>query len=452
MNSEQAHIEQLIKEKLENYQAVPPAHAWKGIEKGLAGQGKPALPFPYVKQLAVVALLILLALLLWLVLPGKQTSQQATKDLIEDFDQPQPENVTGQNDNRDQQIYTAEPETATEPVTEEASTQKTQPNPTQTAKVNTQPAPLTVTAKLPPEKQSHTANSVKSSNWITQLSSIDFALAMVNAQQRRLEAADRSKPPALYPKSNPLLTGDLPQGPEETTGFKKYWNIGLYFTPEWMLNNFDSVSLPGTYSLNIEPSWYFNKHWFIRFGAGAAYVRDNGFANVDYLTHDYIGSYDSVLNITFDTIDGELFPVYHTQEVEVWDSVQHLAIAEVSNKYYYFQVPLLFGYHNSTSRFKWYFYGGPAVNIKVTERIGKPETNFEYIEIVNLENNLPVRTTYSLQFWVGAGIDVRVGKRMSLAFEPNYRYYFKPVYNESKYKTALSGLSLRFGLVYKLTP
>jgi hypothetical protein len=156
------------------------------------------------------------------------------------------------------------------------------------------------------------------------------------------------------------------------------------------------------------------------------------------------------VNITFEEIDHELSPIYHTKEVEIWDSIRHLAISEITNSYYYLQFPLLFGYHNSSSKIKWYFYGGPAMNISISQQIEDPKANIEYIEIIDLENRLPQRIDYSLQLWLGAGVDFRIGQKLSLAFEPNYRYYFKPVYQENNYKTALSGLGLRFGLLYKL--
>jgi len=188
----------------------------------------------------------------------------------------------------------------------------------------------------------------------------------------------------------------------------------------------------------------------MRFGAGISYVSDRGFANVDYLSSDYMGSYDSVINVTFEEVGGELYPIYHTKEVEIWDSIRHLTITEVTNNYYYLQFPLMFGYHNSTNKIKWYFYGGPAMNISIHEQIDDPKATIEYIEVIDLENRLPHRADYSLQLWVGAGIDFRIGQKFSLAFEPNYRYYFEPVYKENNYKTALSGLGLRLGLVYKL--
>ena len=90
------------------------------------------------------------------------------------------------------------------------------------------------------------------------------------------------------------------------------------------------------------------------------------------------------------------------------------------------------------------------MNISIHKQIEDPKANIEFIEVIDLENRLPNRTDYSLQLWIGGGIDFRIGQKLSLAFEPNYRYYFEPIYQEDNYKTALSGLGLRFGLVYKL--
>ncbi|MCK5344092.1 MAG: hypothetical protein KAR20_11850, partial [Candidatus Heimdallarchaeota archaeon] len=63
---------------------------------------------------------------------------------------------------------------------------------------------------------------------------------------------------------------------------KSKWSFGLYFSPEMMLNNFDSIEILANYSLGVEPTYYINNHLFIRFGLGASYSRDRGFAKLDY--------------------------------------------------------------------------------------------------------------------------------------------------------------------------
>lgn len=229
------------------------------------------------------------------------------------------------------------------------------------------------------------------------------------------------------------------------------WSTGFYFTPEIMLNNFDSVEMLANYSFGIEPTYYINKHLFVRFGLGATYSRDQGFAKLDYLNNELLGTYDHVYDVTFDSIDGVVVPTYHTKTVEVWDTVRHLEINSLTNKYFYLQIPVLFGYYNSTTKFKWYFYGGPAINYMISKQIDQPTNGVEYSEMLEVKNELPERSPYYFQLWLGAGIEYKVSNRLGVAIEPNYRYYFNNVFKESPYSnTALSGVSLRVGLVYTI--
>ncbi|MCF6172029.1 MAG: PorT family protein [Bacteroidales bacterium] len=445
MADKQSHIDQLIREKFEQFHPEPPAHIWAGIEQGLATGGKPVLGFQYGRQLAVAAALVFLALLLWYVIPENKQEQLIDIESADQAKSVEKENTVAIEPGK-QEMKTETNSAKDEPLDDVPdASRETPPALTTTAEV-----PVAVrTGNNAVHPQNQTEFVAVQAQAISRLD--NKAFSPIQLTDGRDAYPGNGNESVIFPENRKELNPKpLPPAIDEMAGFKNYWNIGLYFTPEMMLNNFDSVTLMNTYSLNIEPSYYFSKHWFVRFGAGLSYVRDRGFAKTDYLSKDYIGSYDSVVNITFDTINSELFPVYHTKEVEIWDSIRHLAVSEVTNKYYNLQLPLLFGYHNSSARFKWYFYGGPTINIAIIQQFEDPQAGVDYIEIIQMENSLPQRTTYSMQMWVGAGIDFRIGEKTSLALEPNYRYYFKPNYKENNYKTALSGLSLRFGLIYKL--
>jgi len=446
MDNKHTHIDQLIRDKFEQFKPEPPVHIWAGIEQDLSDQKKPVFVFQYARQLAVTAILVFVALLLWYVFPESNQDQLSEIEIVDQAGQSEKESVVFSDEKENQEVKT-EVNSAEDKLADENTAETKAAS---TVKVSTKEVSPGVVAEKHAENAKNQVELTEGrAQQLARLNSKNFSSLHLSGT-RASYPGDEGEITVVLNNRKPFSVEPSPAGNSEIPDFKSYWNIGLYFTPEMMLDNFDPVTLMNTYSLNIEPSWYFSKRWFVRFGAGISYVRDRGFAKVDYLSNDYIGSYDSVINITFDTINSELFPVYNTKEVEVWDSIRHLEVSEVTNKYYYLQLPLLFGYHNSTSRFKWYFYGGPAINISVSEQIEDPKAGIEYIKVIQLENSLPRRIAYSMQLWVGAGIDFKIGQRMSLAFEPNYRYYFKPIYKENNYKTALSGLGMRFGLVYKL--
>ena len=457
MDSNQAHIDQIIKEKLNQFEPTPPVHVWSGIEQALIDEKKPFFIFLYAKQFIAAAVLALLALALWYFIPVNDNKPLTETDIIDKTEEVKTVEIVETEEiiAEEKGLYKRDKQEDTEAGIGNNADKTIPPDEitseTSTIEIKPTVASSEITTKTPREINPGETPGLKNER-LLQIIHLDnkkvFSLQILDNTVSDNETLSEN---TVNFKNRKDVVAGLPSAREgESKAFKNYWNIGLYFTPEMMVNNIDSVTLMNTYALNIEPSWYFSKHWFMRFGAGISYVRDRGFANVDFISTDYMGSYDSVVNVTFEEIDNEIIPVYHTKEVEIWDSIRHLSITEVTNKYFYLQFPLMFGYHNSTDKFKWYFYGGPAINISISEQIEDPKASIEYVEIIDLENRLPHRLNYSLQLWVGAGIDFRIGQKFSLAFEPNYRYYFDPNYKENNYKTALSGLGLRLGLVYKL--
>jgi hypothetical protein len=163
-----------------------------------------------------------------------------------------------------------------------------------------------------------------------------------------------------------------------------------------------------------------------------------------------MGTYDDVYDVTFDSVNGKVTPTYFTTLTEVWDSVRRLTITEATNKYIYLQAPLLFGYTKKSNHFNWSFYAGPVINFLVYEQTEMSIDNAENITIIDLENRLPDRSPYFFQLWIGAGIEYKTGKHLSLTLEPNYRYYFSGVYDSSPYKTGFSSFALRLGIIYKI--
>jgi hypothetical protein len=163
-----------------------------------------------------------------------------------------------------------------------------------------------------------------------------------------------------------------------------------------------------------------------------------------------MGTYDDVYDVTFETIDGKPVPTYYTKVTEIWDSVRRLTVSEITNQYLYLQTPLLLGYYKKSSYMSWYIIAGPAINFLIYKQVDEPVENYENITIIDLQNNLPTRSPYYFQLWLGAGIEYNVSKHFSLSIEPNYRYYFTGVFDDPAYKSGFSGLALRFGVIYKI--
>jgi hypothetical protein len=233
---------------------------------------------------------------------------------------------------------------------------------------------------------------------------------------------------------------------------KGRWSAFVGVSSEFISSPYDSVTILNTYSLGVEPIYHFNKHWFVRFGLGVSSSRDRGFAKLDYISSEYKGSYNDVYDITFDSIDNQIVPTYHTKTVEVWDSIRHLVVSEVTNRYAYVQIPLMFGYYHAGSKLgvNWYVFGGPTFNFQLGQWIDEPHPAESYVEILDLQNRLPERSRFYTQLCLTAGIEYKISDNISMAIEPGYRYYVNSIYNKEGYDKPLSAFSLRVGAIIRL--
>jgi len=464
------NIDKAIREKFENFSPAPPPQIWDEVLKGTVAQVKPSFFSAYGKQIALAASVLLVAGLgLWWFLSDSATEENVVNatdiELIEE-----------QSENTEQFSVTAEDSESEKSNSEITETDFTD---TEIASNEGQQESLVYKTKEKIAEVNEVAEATDQ-NDSEELPATDgnsktkHQIVSLKASSNAHAYAERNQEIAKLPKHNFSVISSLALSPfylensnskngsepmpvateivfqEKTSNPNVGWSGGVYFTTEFMLNDFDSVQLLPTYSLNYEPTYQFSNHFFLRFGLGLSYARDRGFAKVDYLSNEVVGTYEDVYDITFDSIDGEVVPTYYTKTRDIWDSVQHLQVTEVTNKYLYVQTPLLFGYRKSETKFNWYVYGGPAFNVMVSKQIEKPQDELEEVNIIDLENNLPERSPYFLQLWLGAGIEYNVGRQTAICLEPNYRYYFNTVYENEPYKAALSSFSLRFGVVFKM--
>ena len=212
--------------------------------------------------------------------------------------------------------------------------------------------------------------------------------------------------------------------------------------------NYDSLKTLPSYTLSVEPTYYINKHLFVRFGLGFTYAHDRGFTRINYSGKNLVGTYEDVYDVTFDSVNGQLVPTYYTKTKEIWDTTNQVAVKEPTNTYFYVQTPLMLGYYKRSRNINWYFYGGPSFNYMISKSIEKPAEDLDYVELFGVYNHLPKRSDYYIQLWLGAGIELKVSNNISLALEPNYRLTLNDLYNEQAYRKPLSGFAVRFGVVY----
>jgi hypothetical protein len=432
------NIDKLIRDKFETYAPEPPKHIWHSVEKGI--NRKPSV-IASNKYLIAASILVLLTISFVLFYPFS-SNQDDTSIIV----------VNADNSSN---IIKAEPasKSGTEIIVLEENT-ITKKSITKTSKSNKPKKVLKADDKpsfKEPDEQIFEVFEYKSQFGTGVIGSLDMKHDdfTINVPEKVIEPMERPENIAEEEKSEANPNDIIPN--EERTR-DSHWQIGINIWPELTVSNIDSVEILNTYNLNIEPTYYINDHWFIRTGLGLSYVQDRGFAQIKYNTNELMGSYEDVYNITFDSIDGIVTPTYYTKTVEVYDSVKHFTVSNITNKYLYLQIPLSIGYSSkiNNSSFNWYVYGGSSMFIRTNTWLDTPSLNQTDVDIIDLNNDLPERVSTYFQLWIGAGIGYDLNDNFNLTLEPTYNNYLTNVYDNANYKGPTSGFSLRLGLVYKL--
>ncbi len=239
-----------------------------------------------------------------------------------------------------------------------------------------------------------------------------------------------------------------PSAPEFKSDYGKKGNImlGLSFTPEITFFPSDNKLTNQSYSVDGSVIYKFSGY-LLQSGVGVQFASDDGNYKVDY--QKFLGTYEDVYNVTFDTTASGVVPVYHTQTVEVYDSISRVTLTPTKNKYTYLQIPILFGYGEDYKRISWFVKGGPSVAILINE--GQPSVNFDSgnNRVLNYENELPARINTNWSFVFSAGVGYKLGNHISITLEPTMRFYMKSAYERNVVTTKHPySLGIRTGLLF----
>mgnify|MGYP006278246319 CR=1 FL=1 len=209
-------------------------------------------------------------------------------------------------------------------------------------------------------------------------------------------------------------------------------SFGFFFTPEIILYPDDNSRQNRSYSFDLH-AIYRNSGYILQSGIGVAFSDDDGDYTVNF--EKYLGSYEDVYNITFDSAENGIQPIYHTQTVDVYDSIKYLSVSETRNRYTYLQVPLLFGYGKEYRRLGWYVKGGPSFSLLIHEKIPGVDFPEQDIRILRVDDQAPQRIKTHWQFMASAGISYRLSGNLRIVFEPVFRYYLRSAYQRNLIRT-----------------
>lgn len=211
-------------------------------------------------------------------------------------------------------------------------------------------------------------------------------------------------------------------------GRKGNWGVGLFFSPEMIFYPSSSEFNSRSYSFDLH-AIYSLSGFILQSGIGVGLSSDNGNYMIDY--NRYLGSYDDVYDITFDTINGVLIPVYHTESVEVYDTIDHITITPTKRKYTYLNIPLLVGYGYEGKRFGWSIKTGPSISILINENVPDIGLGDSQNKILGIEDELPGRLKTNWQFVLTGGASYKLSNSFNFMLEPVFRYYINSAYEQN---------------------
>jgi|GEM_PF-1462294 cytoskeletal protein RodZ len=268
---------------------------------------------------------------------------------------------------------------------------------------------------------------------ITRVSAHDASRLLASADNKATAPTAKSGAPAhqllsLAPQkaSSNTRSGEVisPQPP-----VTKNWAFGFYATPEMLYSQAQASGNSPSLSADLAVMYRVN-NYFIQSGLSLGSSNDNSNANINFLQTEFLGSYQDVYNVTFDTTGGgEPQPIYHTQQVDIYDTTEHYTTTAYTNSYRYLSMPLLLGYkQNVSGKFSYSLKGGPVVSLMMSESESH-SFNRQNAQIKAIYNKPADRVTTNWQMLMSVGIHYKLHNHIWFAVEPRMKYYFNPVYN-----------------------
>ncbi len=435
MTEENKYLDELFQSKFAGFEAEPPATVWNNIHKELHGKGGGSVN-PV--NLALLAALVLIAGLLGFSII-KDAPHTANSGLIENnqtqiyYDNGNnagsgntvliPDNKTSDSENKSFATNEAVGTAFVDPLKTggENSTAASTPHTT----LHKRYAETTFAPAFYEETRLAKLKARRSF-------SVNMSMTAINSENIQVRDS----------KYHPRFAG-VNDG-ERRYNRRAEWQLGLHFTPEVIFYADDSIPNQRSYTFDVSAKWKKNE-FFIESGLGVSFSSDNGKYAIDY--EKYLGSYNDVYNVTFDSTENGVIPIYHTNEVDIYDSISKFKIEQTKNHYTYLQIPVYIGFHKQVKRFAWFVKGGPVFSVLINKSIPTPDVGDD--RIIDLDQRMPLRVNTSWQFAFSAGVTYQLSNKVSIAIEPTLKYYLNSQY-ERKYITTRHPYSfgLRTGLLF----
>lgn len=451
MSIENKNIDDLMRERFENFEVDPPAHVWENVKTGIA-TNKGGKPFLGNGIAGLSIILVSVGILSFLLLSN---SYKLNNQITENSDTQELTNYLAVNtvsDYENAQLSSYESE-ASYAIAIDAEDSE---NENLTVSTNKEAAKKEKGTKKRGKRKNVVNFDAGVTNPVSQNKQGKSDL-VVNRDETKISRLNSEKNSRVVMQNSPSGTFISMSDTYQSTStvfqekqkrsndyfVKGTWNLGLYFTPEMIVYPSDNGLTNYSNTIEVNTSYQTNNLIF-QTGIGVSQVTDKGNTKVDY--HKYLGSYEDVYDVIVDSTGTNI--TYLTNTVNVYDSVQSEYISPTKRRFTYLQIPALFGYGKESRRFGWFIKGGPSVSFLIDQNIPENDMTYSSDMIINSENSLPGRIRTHWQFIMSAGATYKLGHRISLSVEPTFKYHLNSPYENSTLNTKYPySIGLRTGLI-----
>jgi hypothetical protein len=416
------HIDQIIRQKFENFEPEPPIQVWENIRSGINKTPPPPSSTGFVMPIIVaVSLLVFIAgLLNHFYFDDSRSTLQITASTelsIQQAGVVSTGSTTTSDVTLQKEFYQTPSEVPSPDISSPGAAQEIQAD---------QPPVIPVRDAFGKTNTRDRKQKKAKNNPSVTLNNVPRTGQWKPGLAQTLAAGELSYADALkYDLS--------PRDVRKLSGFQDYekhirpdWSIGVYFNPEVTSCQEESIENSVSYNASILPQLSYNR-FFMQSGINLRFTHDKGNYAVDY--NRFLGTYEHVDYIKFDTTESGVIATYYTHTVDVYDTVNHYSVTVTKANYTYLEIPLLFGYRYSFGRLSIFAKAGPSASFLVIRDVPDATYPEDKAKIINVDYQIPARSTVNWQLMMGAGFDYKLADKFSFSLEPTFRFALKPEYN-----------------------
>jgi len=438
VSGESNHIDELIRQKFEGFEPAPPPSAWKKIRKQLDPGGSPGKSGPVVFTLLTITSLVITLFFIFINLKDMPVEDRFPDESSTEnysWSEPYIDNYEGPEKSYTNSLHTSDGD-AFYDFRNYVAPDENEVKPVEQTQNNTSTTTVSNNKRIEKARNFNrfdgNAEKRNERNSLGGPSMISSNILKTN-RTSRLQLQAGEMPAAInfdYRRENDHRL-----------------KIAFEFLPEVSNYSNEKPNLTGQgYHLSLT---YGISNLYLKTGIGLRNIREKGNYTVHY--NKYLGNYEHVYNVTFDSTENGVIPNYHTFTVDVYDSIEHVRIGEAKIKNRYLDIPLLFGYEKDFGRLSLHIHAGPNISVL----LGRNATTINYpeeqIRIVRARQDLSSRKKINWQIMAGAGIDYRLTNRLELSIEPVFRYYLSPEFKQNNSNGNGFGFGLRTGISYSIS-